>query len=157
MTRSTALTAGLTIALVDEREEKQSIPAALCTSVWYQKLSRALIHCVSDAPSIPLTIIYADPSAIRLLNATYRKRRRVTDVLSFTYTNDDGDLSEGEIVICPAQALRQRHRFHTTVRQEFARLFFHGLLHIYGYDHIKPSEQKQMRSSERCLMNYSRI
>lgn len=151
------MTAGLLITFVDEREEKQRIPAALRTSVWYRKLSCAVPHCVPAAPSISLTLIYVDLATIRSLNAKYRKHRRATDVLSFAYTNDEGELSEGEIVICPAQALRQRHRFHTTVRQEFARLFFHGLLHIYGYDHAKPSEQRQMRSMERCLMKQSHV
>lgn len=142
------------VTLIDERTEKQHVPAAVLRRSWYQKLLRVFPRCVQDVILVPLTVVYVEPERIRALNAKYRGISRVTDVLSFGYTASGGRLTEGEIVICPEQALCQRTRFRTTVEQEFARLFFHGILHVYGYEHAKRPEQKIMRSIEQRLMQY---
>lgn len=142
------------VTLIDERTEKQRVPAIVLRRSWYQKLLRVFSQCVPSAVPVSLTVVYVDSERIRALNARYRGGTRATDVLSFTYTARGGRLAEGEIVICPEQAIRQRTRFRTTVEQEFARLFFHGVLHVYGYDHAKRPEQKIMRFLEQRLMQH---
>ncbi|MEK7122290.1 MAG: rRNA maturation RNase YbeY [Patescibacteria group bacterium] len=140
------------ITLVDRREAGSALPQDMLSGSWFRSLMRLVPRCVSDVPSIPFAVIYVDPVEIRKLNKQYRDINRVTDVLSFAYTDSEGAFSEGEIVMCPAQALAQRKRFGTTIHQEFARLFFHGVLHIYGYDHISSSDRRVMRGLEECLM-----
>lgn len=144
------------ITVVDRREVKGPLPPRILAQSWYRSLMRSVPLCVSGAQPIPIAIVYVDPPAMRTLNRDYRGIARVTDVLSYGYTDSEGKRTEGEIVICSAQALRQRHRFRTTVLQEFCRLFFHGLLHIYEYDHSRPAARRAMRKAERCLMKISK-
>ncbi|MBI4253351.1 rRNA maturation RNase YbeY [Candidatus Uhrbacteria bacterium] len=145
------------ITIVDQRSDAQSLPAATGSASWYQSLLHSAGTCMNPFHPVPLSIVYVDPEQIRDLNKRYRGISRATDVLSFAYTGEQGTLEEGEIIICPSRALRQRHRFKTTRHQEFARLFFHGLLHIYGHDHVTSAQRRAMRSLEVCLMKASSI
>lgn len=140
------------VTIVDRRKDTGNLPSGLGRASWYQSLLRGAGLCVDQFHPIPLSVVYADSEEIRALNKRYRGIDRVTDVLSFSYNDEQGNIEEGEIIICPTQAHRQRHRFKTTEHQEFTRLFFHGLLHIYGYDHVTTSQRRVMRSLEACLM-----
>lgn len=143
-----------TIAIARESTCIQKFSKSLIQKTWYVILLNAFERCVPDTNRCALSIIFVDDEKIKALNSTYRKLSRVTDVLSFSY-GEGGSVDEGEIYICLPQVLRQHTRFRTTLTQEIARLFFHGLLHVYGYDHVKQSERTVMRSLERCAMNHA--
>lgn len=140
------------ITIVDRRRDSASLPTVPEDSSWYQLLLCGVEPCLHTVRPVPLSVVYVDPEDMRDLNKRYRGIARVTDVLSFAYDDEQGKLLEGEIIICPMQAQQQRHRFKTTQHQEFARLFIHGLLHIYGYDHVTTSQRRVMRSLEARLM-----
>ena len=139
------------LTLIDKRTEREELPPEVLKRSWYRMLSRSLPLCVLPLHWFDVSVVYVDPAEMRTLNKRYRGLARVTDVLSFKYAN------YGEIIICPGQALRQRRRFCTTPTQEFARLFFHGILHLYGYDHITISDRKNMQSLEHCLMMHAAL
>ena len=147
----------ITIALHAEIDKTSpAFPEDIFDVKWYRKLLTDLPACIEGAPSFSLSIILVGEDRIRELNASYRNISRVTDVLSFAY-HEKGILESGEIYLCPAQAVRQRSRFHTTKKQDCARLFFHGLLHILGFDHDVPASRRQMRALEDCLMQKARV
>jgi probable rRNA maturation factor len=50
----------------------------------------------------------------------------------------------GDIVIAPAVAAKQAIEAGHSVEQEIYILATHGLLHILGYDHADPDEEKVM-------------
>ncbi len=83
---------------------------------------------------------------IRKLNRQYRKKDRVTDVLSFEI--DDIDLL-GEIYISLERARVQARRFGISYDDEIIRLFIHGMFHLQGYDHQCSQECEKMESKER--------
>jgi probable rRNA maturation factor len=95
-------------------------------------------------------LIYCSDYSIRKLNRTYRKKDKPTDVLSFVF--DDADLL-GEIYISARRVGVQARRFGVTEKQEFLRLLIHGLLHLAGYDHIKPQEREIMEAREARYMD----
>ncbi len=72
---------------------------------------------------------------MRRLNKQWRGNDRVTDVLSF---------ESGEILINYDQAKRQAIELKHSTRDEVIFLLVHGVLHVYGYDHEKPSDAKKM-------------
>ena len=135
----------------DGVDRTSEFPQQMFDSTWYQDLCAQTPFCIKDIPVFSLSVILVDEKRIRELNAQYRNLNRVTDVLSFAYA-ERGSLESGEIYLCPSRAMSQRTRFHTTKSQELARLFFHGFLHILGYDHDTGMNRKQMRKYEDCLM-----
>lgn len=89
---------------------------------------------------------------IRELNCRFRNRDCVTDVLSFSYgeEEEDGLPLLGEIVIAPRVAFRQAGRWQTTPEMEMRRLLLHGLLHLLGCEH-ETDEGEMLRVQKRML------
>jgi probable rRNA maturation factor len=91
--------------------------------------------------------IVGDPK-MRALNRKYRRKDRVTDVLSFPSEKGSGAFFApktagkrhptpfwGEIVIARGMAARQARSLGHPLRLELRILALHGLLHLLGYDH----------------------
>lgn len=81
---------------------------------------------------------------IRKLNRRYRGKNEVTDVLSFGYAKGRADVGLGDVVICLSQVKRQAKRKGKLVREEFALMVVHGMLHLLGYDHATLAEERTM-------------
>ncbi len=96
------------------------------------------------------------PAAIRKWNRLYRRRDKVTDVLSFAETDLEPKIREGrenylgEILICLPQAGEQAKEYGSTLAGELSRLLIHGLAHLVGYEHEGVSKKKaqEMRDFE---------
>jgi probable rRNA maturation factor len=50
----------------------------------------------------------------------------------------------GDIVLCPEFAAEQATAAGHSLGQELALLTVHGVLHLLGYDHAEPEEEKEM-------------
>jgi rRNA maturation RNase YbeY len=101
--------------------------------------------------SYGLAINVVGSSTIRRLNAQYRRKKRPTDVLSFSQLEGPSFPSAhplvGEIFLCWEVARKQAKDWENTPRQEMRRLTVHGILHLFGYDHERgPREAKKMFS-----------
>lgn len=79
---------------------------------------------------ITVNIIVTTPQYIKKINNIYRQKNSATDVLSFRYDNE-----RGEIYICKELARQQARKNKVAFRQEIKRLVIHGLLHVVGYHH----------------------
>ncbi len=97
------------------------------------------------------------------MNLKHRGKDKTTDVLSFPqFEADIKDIPEhknqmplslGDIVVNLHQAKRQAIENNTTLYNEIARLLFHGLLHLLGYDHEKNAYQaRRMAAAEAKLL-----
>ncbi len=114
-----------------------------------EKLAR---HYRVRAPELGLAFV--GESAIRRLNRVYRRRDKVTDVLSFPLgcRAADGKFYLGDIVIAPAQAARQARQKGHGLEEEMGVLLIHGFLHLLGYDHARYRiEREEARARELFL------
>ena len=108
-----------------------------------------------------------DDATIRELNAQWRHRDEVTDVLSFALQDDPDDVTPvpvlGDIVISLDTAYRQAAAMRThlvalrashkyRLRDEVFFLATHGLLHLLGYDHQSADDASEMEQLERRLI-----
>jgi probable rRNA maturation factor len=101
-------------------------------------------------------LVLTDDDEIRVLNRTYRKHDRATDVLSFHLQElaGEGDpagdgIALGDIVISLETARRRAPGKKLVTEAE--RLAIHGLCHLFGHDHKRPAEAKLMFALERRL------
>jgi probable rRNA maturation factor len=90
-------------------------------------------------------VIFCSDYKIARLNSMFRGKNHPTDVLSFNY--DDKDIL-GEIYISLQRARVQARRYDVSCSNEILRLFIHGMLHLLGFDHERPSEKKKMEALE---------
>ncbi|MDR2693263.1 MAG: rRNA maturation RNase YbeY [Chitinispirillales bacterium] len=95
------------------------------------------------------TVILCSDYFIRKLNRQYRKKDKATDVLSFHIGDDD---LLGEVYISLQRAAVQARRYGVSYEDELKRLLVHGLLHLMGYDHIKPADRSAMEERERIYL-----
>lgn len=100
-----------------------------------------------------VNLIFTTDGHIRRLNSRFRKKDKSTDVLSFTIDDpEEPDATFGEIYISVMTARRQADRYGHSLTHEYLRLFCHGLLHLFGYDHMKEADARKMaRLEERYL------
>ena len=107
---------------------------------------------------ISVSVTFVDADEIRELNALYRNKDAVTDVLSFPQFDDFDDLPKqgeiciGDVVICTEQALIQADEYGHSGERELVYLFVHSMFHLLGYDHMTEEDKKVMRSQEEKVM-----
>lgn len=99
---------------------------------WLPKLEKIIKKKFGLTKQISIALI--DDDAIKQLNRVYRKKDKITDVLSFVI---DSDYVLGEVLISVPQARRQARGKGQSYQSEFQLLTVHGILHLLGYDHEK--------------------
>lgn len=96
-----------------------------------------------------VSVALVDRPTIQHLNKTFRGKDAVTDVLAFQY-DEPGNF--GEVIICPARAREQAKEVKRPIKEEVIELLIHGFLHVFGYDHIKPSDAKKMLPLQQTIL-----
>ena len=94
------------------------------------------------------SVVLVSDAAMKNYNREFRGEDRATDVLSFSYEEEDGEEDPylGDILICVDAAARQQRK---TLLAELQVLSLHGLLHLLGYDH--QADQGEMETLEARL------
>jgi probable rRNA maturation factor len=96
-----------------------------------------------------VTVRIVGPAESRTLNRRFRKKDKPTNVLSFPY-DDAGVL--GDVVICAAVVDREAREQGKRRAAHWAHMVVHGVLHLRGYDHIRPADAKVMEGRERAIL-----
>ncbi len=106
-----------------------------------------------------ISIMLTDNDEIHSLNKLHRGIDRPTDVLSFPMFEYDengeidinecdfgenGEIILGDIVISLEKAKEQSNEYGHSFEREVGFLTAHSLLHLLGYDHMEPEEEKEM-------------
>ena len=94
---------------------------------------------------VNITIVSEDE--IRRINRDFRGIDRVTDVLSFPAWDGNDEVADGflgDIAICLKRAKEQATEYGHSLRREIGFLTVHGMLHILGYDHMTPEDERVM-------------
>ncbi len=89
------------------------------------------------------------------LNEQWRKSQGPTNVLSFTHeveTEIAPDLL-GDIVVCAPVVAREAKEQNKDIDAHWAHMVIHGVLHLNGFDHIKPEDADCMESLEIKILN----
>src|SRR5690606_12682401 len=114
------------------------------------------IISVKKPKVLHVSLLICGEAKIKELNREYRGKDKVTDVLSFPAHEDlrksrleTDELFLGDLAICHQQTKRQAREFKIGYFDEFIHLFFHGVIHLMGYDHeISLKEEKLMEKWE---------
>ena len=121
-----------------------------------QRLAAYALDDLHVHPDAELSIILVDEAAMEQLHVQWMDEPGPTDVLSFPMdelrpgTEDSiapaGLL--GDIVLCPQVAISQAETAGHSLLDELLMLTTHGLLHLLGFDHAEPDEEREMFTTQ---------
>jgi probable rRNA maturation factor len=111
-------------------------------------------------PDADLAIILVDEAAMEQLHVQWMDEPGPTDVLSFPMDELRPGTEDaitpagllGDIVLCPQVAIAQAEEARHTPLDEMLLLTTHGLLHLLGFDHAEPEEEKEMFGIQRDIL-----
>ena len=92
---------------------------------------------------------------IKYLNKKFRKKNKITDVLSFPFhekkelikkLKTEKEVYLGDIIINLGKINKKKPK---NFQIEFDRLWIHGLVHLFGHDHKKDKDFKKMHQVEK--------
>jgi len=117
----------------------------------------AQLHVNADAD---VAILLVDEGAMEALHVQWMDEPGPTDVLSFPMDElrpgtDDVPTPAGllgDIVLCPQVAETQAIAARHSTMDELILLTTHGLLHLLGFDHALPDEEREMFGLQKELI-----
>jgi len=126
----------------------------------FAALGRFVIDAMFVHPMAELSIQLVDTEVMTDLHVRYLDEPGPTDVMSFPMDElrpgREGATSEpgmlGDVVLCPEVAAAQAKAAGHSTTEELLLLTVHGILHLLGYDHAEPEEEKEMFALQRQLL-----
>lgn len=133
-----------------------------------KKLAKVVMKHLNQKERCYIELVFVGEEEIRSLNAQNRGVDKVTDVLSFPTLDgirgkiltkkdfpldtQNGRLNLGSIAVCEEQCARQAQEIGHSTEREIIYLVLHGVLHLFGYDHLTDDDKTQMRNIEKAVL-----
>ena len=133
-----------------------------------RKIADAVYKTLEQTDKLKAEIVFSSEEEIRRLNNATRGVDSVTDVLSYPtldgikgtvlrreehITELDGNyLFIGSIMLCEERIEQQAEELGHSAERETTYLIVHGLMHLFGYDHMKRNDKKEMREKEKAAL-----
>lgn len=130
-----------------------------------RKLAKAVYTVLGQKAKIKAELVFESEDGIQILNKRERGVDSVTDVLSFPSLDgikgvvlkpencftemDGGYIFIGSIVLCEEKIKEQAAEIGHSEERETQYLIIHGLMHLFGYDHMTDEEKAEMREKEK--------
>ncbi len=126
-------------------------------------LLRLMEHNLAElhvSPEADVAILLVDEGAMEALHVQWMDEPGPTDVLSFPMDELRPGTEDavtppgllGDIVLCPQVAAAQAETAGHSLLEELLLLTTHGILHLLGFDHAEPAEEKEMFGLQRDLL-----
>ena len=133
-----------------------------------RKIAKAVYKTLWQKARFKAELVFHNGEDMHNLNRTTRGVDSVTDVLSYPSmegikgliltpeqckTEMEGKyIFLGSIVLCDEKISAQAQEYGHTLKRERDYLIVHGLLHLFGYDHMTDQDKKEMRAKEKQIM-----
>ena len=125
-------------------------------------VARFVIDKMNVHPAAELSMVLLDLNSMADLHMRWMDLPGPTDVMSFPMDElepggrpdapEPGPAVLGDIVLCPEFAAEQAAAAGHSLGHELALLTIHGVLHLLGFDHGEPEEEKEMFALQRQLL-----
>ncbi len=125
-----------------------------------QRLAGYALDIMHVHPDAELAIVLVDEAAMEQLHVQWMDEPGPTDVLSFPMDELRPGTEEepapagllGDVVLCPQVAQVQAETAGHTLLEELLLLTTHGILHLLGFDHAEPAEEREMFGIQRDIL-----
>lgn len=132
-------------------------------------IAKAVYNVLGQKDKLSAELVFVNGEDIHTLNRNTRGVDSVTDVLSYPSLDgikgevllrddyptvlDGKNLFLGSIVMCDDKIRAQAIEFGHSEERERTYLIVHGLLHLFGYDHMNDEDKKEMRAKEKEVLS----
>jgi probable rRNA maturation factor len=125
-----------------------------------QRLITFALDSLHVHPDADVAVVFVDEAAMEQLHVQWMDEPGPTDVLSFPMDELRPGTEEhetppgllGDIVVCPQVAQIQAEQAGHSLLDEIELLTAHGLLHLLGFDHAEPEEEREMFGLQRDIL-----
>ena len=120
----------------------------------FQRWIETTLRMAKRRGNTELSIRLADADEGQSFNRQYRDRDYATNVLSFPVELPAGVKLPllGDLVICAPVVAREAHEQGKPLRDHYAHMTIHGILHLLGYDHENDQDAERMEALERRIL-----
>jgi probable rRNA maturation factor len=118
-----------------------------------RRWASAALDGIGETGNLCIRVVDTDEMAD--LNSRYRRKEGATNVLSFAadvVAPDSAERLLGDVVICAPVVAVEAQQQHKPMKNHFAHLVVHGVLHLCGYDHETDAEAKVMERTEVAIL-----
>lgn len=123
-------------------------------------LARYVLDRMRVHPRAELTLTLVDEDTMARLHEQWMDLSGPTDVMSFPMDElrPGGVDTEpapgvlGDVVVCPSVAAAQASAAGHSAADEILLLTTHGILHLLGFDHAEPEDEREMFDLQRTLL-----
>lgn len=114
--------------------------------------ARFALDSMDVSPMAELSMVFVTSEVMEGLHQRWMDLPGPTDVMAFPMDEPEDQAQEGvesstllgDIVLCPEFAGEQAHKAGHSLDDEMHLLTVHGVLHLLGYDHAEPEEEREM-------------
>jgi probable rRNA maturation factor len=125
-----------------------------------QRLAEYALSALHVHPDAELAILLVDEAAMEQLHVQWMDEPGPTDVLSFPMDELRPGTEDmptpagllGDVVLCPQVAGAQAETAGHGLMDELLMLTTHGILHLLGFDHAEPEEEREMFGIQRDIL-----
>jgi probable rRNA maturation factor len=124
-------------------------------------VARYTLDRMEVSPLAELSVVLVTLDVMEDLHQRWMDLPGPTDVMAFPMDELDmrrPDATEsspallGDIVLCPEFAKGQARKAGHSLADELSLLTVHGVLHLLGYDHAEPEEEREMFALQRRIL-----
>lgn len=140
----------------------------------YEQVALAVLDSEECPYETEVDLLLTDNQGIHKFNLETRGIDSPTDVLSYPnveydvpgnfeiaetqemvcFDPDSGELILGDIIISVDRVVSQASEYGHSHKREFAFLVAHSMLHLCGYDHMTPEEEREMIQKQEAVLNH---
>ena len=127
-------------------------------------VARHVLAAMQVNPAAELSIMVVTTEVMTELHERWMDEPGPTDVMAFPMDElvdesrrpdapEIGPALLGDVVLCPAFAAAQARKAGHGLADELALLTVHGVLHLLGYDHAEPEQEREMFGLQNALLS----
>jgi probable rRNA maturation factor len=141
------------VVRVDAARWRRAVPGVQQVA---ERAARAAVAMAKKRQAGEIAVVLSDDATVRKLNRDYRGKDKPTNVLSFPNDGgidpDGGMAPLGDVVLALETVAAEAKAQGKRAGDHVSHLVVHGVLHLFGHDHLKDAEARRMEALETKIL-----
>ena len=118
-----------------------------------------IVFCEREKTNKKINVKIVCNTEMQELNKTFRNKDKNTNVLAFVNDDESKEQTQefGDIAICYPYLEKEAALQGKSINDHISHMLIHGILHIFGHDHTKTTQRKDMEKEEIRILKKLKI